>query len=78
MIYFFSPGIKFVFDSNIVKFEAKEADESVVGTVVLNNGEILNADIVIIGIGSTFYTNWIKDSPIETLEDGSIVVDKVY
>lgn len=32
---------------------------------------------MIIGIGSKLYTDWLKNSPIEMLEDGSIVVDKV-
>lgn len=32
---------------------------------------------MIIGIGSKLYTDWLKNSPIEMLQDGSIVVDKV-
>ncbi|XP_071871228.1 apoptosis-inducing factor 3 isoform X1 [Bombus fervidus] len=69
-------GVKFIFESNITQFVAKDDDKNAVGTVVLNNGEVLPADIVIIGIGSKLYTDWIKDTPIKMLQDGSIIVDK--
>ncbi|XP_078037924.1 apoptosis-inducing factor 3 isoform X3 [Augochlora pura] len=69
-------GVKFVFGNNIAQFVAKETDPNCIGTVVLNNGTVLTADIAIIGIGSTFYTDWVKDSSIEMLENGSIKVDK--
>ncbi|XP_076644310.1 apoptosis-inducing factor 3 isoform X2 [Halictus rubicundus] len=69
-------GIKFLFGNNIAQFVEKETDKNSVGTVVLTDGTVLTADVAIIGIGSTFYTDWIKDSPIEMLEDGSIKVDK--
>ncbi|KOC70387.1 Apoptosis-inducing factor 3, partial [Habropoda laboriosa] len=80
-------GVKFIFGRKIEQFIAKEeeekekkmkkkGEESAVGRIVLTDGEILPADIVIIGIGSTFYTDWLKDSSIKMLEDGSIAVDK--
>ncbi|XP_076230928.1 apoptosis-inducing factor 3 isoform X2 [Calliopsis andreniformis] len=70
-------GIKFIFEQNIARFTAKENDkENAVGTVILTDGTVLPADIVIVGIGSTFYTDWIKDSSIQMLPDGSINVDK--
>ncbi|XP_076293975.1 apoptosis-inducing factor 3 isoform X2 [Lasioglossum baleicum] len=69
-------GVKFLFGNNIAQFVAKEAHPNSVGTVVLTDGTVLTADVAIIGIGSTLYTDWIKDSPIEMLEDGSIKVDK--
>ncbi|CAK9823325.1 Apoptosis-inducing factor 3 [Anthophora retusa] len=83
-------GIKFIFKNNIEEFIAKEKEaeeggkqkkkakdeESVVGKILLTDGEILPADIVIIGIGTTFYTDWLKDSPIKMLGDGSIAVDE--
>ncbi|XP_043526107.1 apoptosis-inducing factor 3-like isoform X2 [Frieseomelitta varia] len=74
--HFEEQGIKFIFERNIAQFVAKEDEKSAVGSVVLTNGEVLPADIVIIGIGSKLYTDWLKDSPIEMLQDGSIVVDK--
>ncbi|OAD60226.1 Apoptosis-inducing factor 3 [Eufriesea mexicana] len=71
-------GVKFIFERNIAQFIAKEGGKQPqsVGSVVLTDGEHHPADIVIIGIGSRFYTDWIKDSPIQMLDDGSIVVDK--
>ncbi|XP_076623812.1 apoptosis-inducing factor 3 isoform X3 [Colletes latitarsis] len=69
-------GVKFIFEKNIMKFVAKEDDENIIGSVVLTDDTVLPADIVIIGIGSTFYTDWIKDSPIEMLQDGSVKVNK--
>jgi len=47
------------------------------GKVELTDGQILPADIAIMGIGSTYYTDWMKDSCIEMTDSGSIVVDKV-
>ncbi|KZC13355.1 Apoptosis-inducing factor 3 [Dufourea novaeangliae] len=69
-------GIKFILGNNIAQFIAKEDDGNTVGTVLLTDGTVLPADIAIIGIGSTLYTDWIKDSSIQMLEDGSIIVDK--
>lgn len=68
-------GVKFMFDCNITQFVAKEGEPNNVGSVILTNGQVLPADIVIMGIGSTFYTDWLKDSSIEMLKDGSIKVD---
>lgn len=73
----FVKGIKFLFGNNITRFIAKEDEKNDIGTVLLTDGTVLPADIVIIGIGCTFYTNWIKNSSVQTLEDGSIMVDKV-
>nr|XP_031832152.1 apoptosis-inducing factor 3 isoform X2 [Nomia melanderi] len=69
-------GIKFLFGNNITQFIAKADEKNDVGSVLLTDGTVLPADIVIIGIGCTFYTDWIKDSSIRMLEDGSIMVDK--
>ncbi|XP_053986029.1 apoptosis-inducing factor 3 isoform X1 [Hylaeus volcanicus] len=73
---FEAKGIKFIFKNNITQFVAKEDKEDTVGTVILTDGTVLPADIAIIGIGSTFYTDWIKDSSIEMLQDGSVIVNK--
>nr|XP_012141313.1 PREDICTED: apoptosis-inducing factor 3-like isoform X2 [Megachile rotundata] len=69
-------GVKFMFDNSIERYIAKEDAANTVGSVVLTDGSVLPADIVIIGIGSTFYTDWIKGSSIEMLEDGTLRVDK--
>lgn len=47
------------------------------GQVELEDGTVLQADIAIVGIGSTFYTDWLKDSALELTSNGSVIVDKV-
>lgn len=47
------------------------------GRVELTDGQILPADIVIVGIGSTFYTDWLKDSLVEMRNNGTIIVNEV-
>ncbi|XP_008207189.1 apoptosis-inducing factor 3 [Nasonia vitripennis] len=69
-------GIKFIYETSINRFLPKEDNPDVVGTVELKDGRILPADIVILGIGSTLYTRWMKDSGVNLLDDGSVQVDK--
>lgn len=45
--------------------------------VELTDGQILPADIAIVGIGSTFYTEWLKESPVQMKDDGTVLVNKV-
>lgn len=71
-------GIKFVYGTSINRFLPREDNQDVVGQVELKDGRILPADIVILGIGSTLYTNWMKDSGVKLLDNGSVQVDKVH
>ncbi|XP_043268069.1 apoptosis-inducing factor 3 isoform X2 [Venturia canescens] len=68
-------GIKFIDEMNIARFIAKD-DGQTLGQVELTNGVLLQADIAIVGIGSTFYTDWLKDSALELMPNGSVIVDK--
>ncbi|XP_024939599.1 apoptosis-inducing factor 3 isoform X2 [Cephus cinctus] len=68
-------GVKFIFGTNIAKFIPNE-DDTAVKEIELLNGTVLPADIAIMGIGSTFFTEWLKDSSLEMKEDGSIVTDQ--
>ncbi|XP_020288513.1 apoptosis-inducing factor 3 isoform X2 [Pseudomyrmex gracilis] len=68
-------GVKFIFRNNIKQFISREG-ETVVAKVELTDGQILSADIAIVGIGSTFYTDWMKDSSVGMRDDGTVVVDK--
>ena len=70
-------GVKFIFENNIKQFIPKEREENVLAKVELTDGQILSADIVIVGIGSTFYTDWMKTSSVTMRDDGSIPVNKV-
>ncbi|XP_011630678.1 apoptosis-inducing factor 3 isoform X2 [Pogonomyrmex barbatus] len=69
-------GVKFIFQNNIKQFIPKENEENVLAKVELMDGQILPADIAIIGIGSTFYTDWIKKSSVQMKDNGSISVNK--
>ncbi|XP_011497542.1 PREDICTED: apoptosis-inducing factor 3 [Ceratosolen solmsi marchali] len=69
-------GVTFITQNSICKCIPKVNNDEIVGQVELQDGRILQADIVILGIGSTFYTNWLTDSNITLLQDGSIEVDK--
>ncbi|XP_029674758.1 apoptosis-inducing factor 3 isoform X3 [Formica exsecta] len=69
-------GVKFIFQNNIKQFIPKEDEENVLGKVELTDGQILPADIVIVGIGSTFYTDWLKESVLKMRNDGTIIVNK--
>jgi NADPH-dependent 2,4-dienoyl-CoA reductase/sulfur reductase-like enzyme len=68
-----SKGVEFVFEP-IDRFEPLEEDEAVVGSVVLRDGTVIEADLVIFGIGVDPATAFLKDT--FTLEaDKSIKVD---
>lgn len=69
-------GVKFIFQNNIKQFISKEEEEDVLAKVELTDGQILPADIAIIGIGSTFYTDWLKSSSVQMRNDGAILVNK--
>ncbi|KAG5331925.1 AIFM3 factor, partial [Acromyrmex charruanus] len=69
-------GVKFIFQNNIKQFIPKEGEENVLAKVELTDGQILPADIVIVGIGSTFYTDWMKTSSVTMRDDGSIPVNE--
>ena len=63
-------GIKFKLSTQLSKFEGDEK----VGSVVLSNGEKIECDLVVIGIGVKPATDFIKGINLE--KDGSIKVDE--
>ncbi|XP_044738696.1 apoptosis-inducing factor 3 isoform X2 [Chrysoperla carnea] len=65
-------GVNFVMKSGIKKFIGSDG---ALTSVELNDGSVLKADVCIAGIGSTFNTNFLKDSGIEIRSDGSIPVN---
>ncbi|XP_012522450.1 apoptosis-inducing factor 3 isoform X3 [Monomorium pharaonis] len=73
---FDAKGIKFIFKNNIKQFIPKDGEKSVLAKVELTDGQILPADIAIIGIGSTFYTDWMKGSSVQMRDDGTVPVNK--
>jgi NADPH-dependent 2,4-dienoyl-CoA reductase/sulfur reductase-like enzyme len=77
MHHFFLLGVTFIYLAAISKFIPKANNDEIVGQVELTDGTFLQADIVVLGIGSTLNTNWLNDSEIKRLEDCSIEVDMV-
>ncbi|XP_014486013.1 PREDICTED: apoptosis-inducing factor 3 isoform X2 [Dinoponera quadriceps] len=67
-------GVKFIKNS-IKQFIPKDG-EDVIAKVELTDGQILPADIAIIGIGTTFYTDWLRESNIQMNGNGTVLVDK--
>ncbi|CAG9853721.1 unnamed protein product [Phyllotreta striolata] len=67
---FKSKNINFVTNSGIT--EVKGDNEGNVCEVVLPNGSTLRADILITGIGSTYSTDFVKNSGIQMRSDGTI------
>lgn len=68
--------MKFVTGVDIVKFIAKDGKD-VIEKVELSNGSTIPADVAILGIGSIFNTDWLKDTPIKMENNGSITADEV-
>lgn len=50
--------------------------QGAVSSVELNDGQILNCDILFCGIGSGYFTDFLKGSGVELMPDGSIEVDE--
>jgi len=66
-------GIQFRMQRVVKEFIGKDGN---VAQVVLDNGEILEADICIVGAGIVPATKYVKPDTLEIARDGSIVADK--
>lgn len=66
-------GVKLIMNNGI-----KECigETSKLTHVLLNDGTTIPADMLIMGVGSTFYTEFLQDSGINLNEDGSISVNE--
>lgn len=72
-------GAKFYMESSVEKGVPSKSDPSKIGGVQLKDGTVLDADIVIQGIGIKPATGYLKDSPeIKLLDDGSIRVNESF
>lgn len=74
MDLFIEKGIHFVVKSGMKKVLGDD-DGNVIGAE-LNDGTVLKADLVIMGVGSSCYTEFLKDTGIKLLEDGSVDVNE--
>ncbi|KAF7551886.1 hypothetical protein G7Z17_g4701 [Cylindrodendrum hubeiense] len=72
-------GIKFYMGAGVDKAEPSESDPSKVGAVYLKDGTKLPADLVILGVGVSPATEFMRENKILRLEgDGSIKTDESY
>lgn len=72
-------GVKFYLSASVDKAEPSAADPSKVGAVYLKDGTKLEADIVILGIGVSPATEFLRDNSVVRLEnDGSLKTDETY
>ncbi|KAH8671432.1 hypothetical protein BX600DRAFT_480520 [Xylariales sp. PMI_506] len=72
-------GVKFYLDASVDKAEPSTSDPSKVGSVWLKDGTQLEADLVILGIGVSPATEYLKENSVVRLEqDGSLKTDESY
>ena len=71
-------GVKFHMNAGVEKASASKSDSSKVGAVHLKDGTVLDADLVVAGVGVGPATEYLKDNKSVKLEkDGSISVDRL-
>jgi NADPH-dependent 2,4-dienoyl-CoA reductase/sulfur reductase-like enzyme/nitrite reductase/ring-hydroxylating ferredoxin subunit len=76
---FEAKGIKFHLGAGIDKAEPSGSDPSVVGAVYLKDGTKIEADLVILGVGVSPATEYLRSNSILRLEDdGSIKTDENF
>lgn len=72
-------GVKFYMGASVDKAEPSNSDPSNVGAVHLKDGTKLDADLVILGVGVSPATEFLKNNKILRLEqDGSIKTDETF
>ncbi|OJJ48105.1 hypothetical protein ASPZODRAFT_62049 [Penicilliopsis zonata CBS 506.65] len=72
-------GVQFYLNASVAKATPSESDSSVVGAVHLQDGTVLPADLVIIGVGVRPATDFLRGNPAIQLEkDGSIKTDEFF
>ncbi|KPJ05230.1 Apoptosis-inducing factor 3 [Papilio xuthus] len=64
-------NVKFHFETTITKCNG---ENGMIQSVELANGATLPADLLILGVGSTFYTDFLKDSGIALRPNGAVIV----
>lgn len=72
-------GVKFHMEAGVDKAEPSSSDSSKVGAVYLKDGTKLEADLVILGVGVSPATEFLRDNKIIRLEDdGSLKTDENF
>jgi NAD(P)H-nitrite reductase large subunit len=72
-------GVKFYMAASVDKATPSSADPSKVGAVLLKDGTVLEADVVIEGVGVAPATEYLKNnSTVTLLKDGSLETDESF
>jgi NAD(P)H-nitrite reductase large subunit len=72
-------GVKFYMGASVDSATPSKGDSKSVGAVKLKDGNSLEADLVILGVGVAPATEYLKDNPSVSLErDGSLSVDENF
>lgn len=72
-------GVKFHMGASVEKATPSKSDSSKVGAVHLKDGTVLEADLVIEGVGVRPATEYLKgNSAVELLKDGSLKTDESF
>ena len=71
-------GVKFYMGASVDSASPSSKDKSAVGGVKLKDGTVLDADLVILGVGVAPATEYLKDSGISLEKDGSLKVDENF
>jgi NADPH-dependent 2,4-dienoyl-CoA reductase/sulfur reductase-like enzyme len=71
-------GVKFKMSASVEKATPSSSDKSKVGAVHLKDGTVLEADIVIEGVGVKPATDFLKGSGVEFNKDGSLSTDESF
>ena len=73
--YYETQGVKFHMASKVEKIVPQESNPTLAAGVVVN-GTMIQADFVIMGVGVTPATSFLKESGIQIEKDGGVKVDQ--
>ena len=72
-------GVKFQMEASVEKAVPSKSDSKKVGGVQLKDGTVLEADLVVEGVGIRPSTDYLQDSPeVKLEEDGSVRVNEAW
>ena len=72
-------GVKFYMENSVEKASPSKSEASKVGAVHLKDGTVLDADLVIEGVGIKPSTDYLKEcKEIKLLDDGSVRVNEAF
>ena len=71
-------GVTFKMGASVDKATPSDSNSGAVGAVHLKDGTVLEADLVVLGVGVGPATEYLKSSTVKLEKDGSIVTDESF